>query len=56
MQITNIINRMDKQQGPTTLYSTGNNIQYPKINHNRKEYKKEHMYIFSYIYRTESLC
>ena len=23
------------------LYSTGNYIQYPVINHNRKEYKKE---------------
>ena len=37
--------RMDKQQGPTVqgtilLYTTGNYIQYPEINHNGKEYKK----------------
>ena len=32
------------------LYSTGNYIQYPVINHNGKEYEKEH------IYETESLC
>ena len=32
------------------LYSTENYIQYPVINHNRKEYEKE------YIYMTESLC
>ena len=30
------------------LYSTGNYIQYPLINHNRKEY--------IYVYITESLC
>ena len=30
------------------LHSTGNYIQYPVINHNRKEYEKE--------YITESLC
>ena len=30
-----IIYRMDKQQG--LLYSTGNCIQYPVINHNGKE-------------------
>ena len=24
------------------LYNTGNHIQYPVINHNRKEYEKEH--------------
>ena len=29
------------------LYSTGNNIQYPMINHNGKEYKKR-MYINIY--------
>ena len=34
-----IIHRMDKQQG--LLYSTGNYIQYPVINHNGKEYKKK---------------
>ena len=27
------------------LYSTGNYIQYPVINHNGKEYEKEHIYI-----------
>ena len=32
------------------LYSTGNYIQYPVINHNRKEYEKE------YICITDSLC
>ena len=34
------------------LYSTGNYIQYPVINHNGKEYEKE--YIYTRI--TESLC
>ena len=29
------------------LYSTGNYIQYPEINHNGKDYKKEYIYIFS---------
>ena len=33
------------------LYSTGNYIQYPGINHNGKEYKKN-----IYICITESLC
>ena len=32
------------------LYSTGNYIQYPVINHNGKEYEKE------YIHITELLC
>ena len=27
------------------LYSTGNCIQYPVINHNGKEYEKEYMYV-----------
>ena len=35
-----IIYRMDKQQGPT-MYSTGNYIQYPVINHNGIEYEIE---------------
>ena len=39
---------MDKQQD-LTVY-TVNYIQYPLINHNRKEYEKE------YIYKTVSLC
>ena len=32
------------------LYSTGNHIQYPVINHNGKQYEKE------YICITESVC
>ena len=33
------------------LYSTGNYIQYPVINHNGKEYEKEYIYIiYIYIY------
>ena len=31
------------------LYSTGNYIQYPVINHNGKEYEKEYIYIYIYI-------
>ena len=42
------------------LYSTEKYIQYPMINHNGKEYKKECIYIYIYIYMyiciTESLC
>ena len=34
------------------LYSTGNYIQYPVINHNGKEYEKECIYICT----TESFC
>ena len=30
------------------LYSTGNYIQYPVINHNGNEYKKECIYIYMY--------
>ena len=29
------------------LYSTGNSIQYPVINHNGKEYEKECMYTYN---------
>ena len=29
------------------LYSTGKYIQYPLINHNGKEYKKEHLYVYN---------
>ena len=36
---------MDKQQG--ILYSTGNYIQYPVINHNGKEYEKEYIYMYN---------
>ena len=35
--------RMDKQQD--LVYSTGNYIQYPVINHNGKEYGKEYIYV-----------
>ena len=31
------------------LYSTGNFIQYPVINHNRKEYEKECIYMYNLI-------
>ena len=36
---------MDKQQGPT-VYSTGNYIQYPVVNHHGKEHEKECIYIY----------
>ena len=29
------------------MYSTGNYIQYPVINHNGKEYRKEYMYVYN---------
>ena len=32
------------------LYSTGNYIQYPVINHNGKQYEKVYIYIYIYIY------
>ena len=32
------------------LYHTGNYIQYPVINHNRKEYEKECIYMYIYVY------
>ena len=46
------------------LYSTGNYIQYPVINHNGKEYEKRiytyYIYIYldhcRYIHISESLC
>ena len=39
------------------LYSTGKYIQYPEINHNGGEYKKEYIYICvcTYIYLYGSL-
>ena len=43
--------KLDKKQGPT-VYSTGNYIQYPMINHNGKEYEKEYISICI----TKSLC
>ena len=39
---------MDKQQGPAV--STGNSIQCLVINHNRKEYEKECIHIYMYVY------
>ena len=36
--------RMDKQKG-LTVYSTGNYIQYPVINHHGQEYEKEYIYM-----------
>ena len=46
-----IIYRMDLKN-KVLLYSTGNYIQYPVINHNGKEYEKEciHIYINTYMY------
>ena len=44
-----IIRRIDKQQ--VLLYSTGNCIQYPVINHDGKEHEKECICSI-----TESLC
>ena len=43
------------------LYSPGNYIQYPVINHNGKENEKEYvyvciLYIYIYIFITEPLC
>ena len=38
-----------------TLYSTGNNIQCPMINHNGKKCVCVCIYIYIYIYKTESL-
>ena len=32
------------------LYSTGNYIQCPVINHNGKEYEKKYVYILMYMY------
>ena len=29
------------------LYSTGNYIQYPVVNHNGKEYEKEYIYVYN---------
>ena len=64
------IYRMDKQQ--VLLYSTENDIQYPVINHNGKEYIKKrmcvcvciyiyiythtHTYIYTYTQISESPC
>ena len=31
------------------MYNTGNYIQYPVINHNRKEYEKECIYVYNWV-------
>ena len=46
-----VMYRMDNK---VLLYSTRKYIQYPVINHNGKEYKKECICV--YIFITESLC
>ena len=38
------------------LYSTGNYIRNPVINHKGKEYEKEYIYMYVYVCITESLC
>ena len=38
------------------LCSTGSYIQYPVINHNRKEYEKECVCVYVCVCITESLC
>ena len=40
-----VTHRMNKQQGPR--YNTGNSIQYPGVNHNERNIKKEHMYVYN---------
>ena len=42
---------MDKLQDPTVQHY----IQYPVINHNGKEYEKEHIYIYMYMYNRINL-
>ena len=46
------IYRMDKQQRFSCIEQGINYIQYPVINHSRKEYEKEYIYICM----IESLC
>ena len=53
-QMQTDIYRMDGQQD--LLYSTGNYIQYPVINHHGKEYEKEYIYTYIYICITEPCC
>ena len=50
MQTVIYMYRIDKQLVP--LYSIGNSIQYPMINHNGKEY----ICIYTHTYITETLC
>ena len=49
-----ITSRMDKQQGPTVQDS--NYIQYPVINHNEKNIKKNvYLYILSHLLYTAEI-
>ena len=41
------IDTMYKIDNKALLYSTGNYIQYPVINHNGKEYEKECIYMYN---------
>ena len=43
--MSTIIYRMDKQQGPTVEHMELYYTQYPMINYNGKEYKKERLYM-----------
>ena len=43
LEFMSVIYRIDNNK--ILLYSTGNHIQYPEINANRKEYLKNNMYI-----------
>ena len=38
------------------MYSIGNYIQYPGINHNGKAYEKEYIRVCACVCVTESLC
>ena len=51
LEMETILYRVDKQQGPT-VYSSGNYIQYPVINHHGEEYLQKNIY----TYITEPLC
>lgn len=43
-----IMIRMDKQWGPTV--STGNYIQFLGIEHDGRQYEKNNMYVYTYIW------
>ena len=48
---------IERIKNKVVLYSTGNYIQYPMINHMEKNiYKKDCVYIYIYICITESIC
>ena len=38
------------------LFNTGNYIEYPVINHNRKEYERECVCVYIYIYVIIYIC